>query len=294
MPLNARLALAGILMLSLLAAARAEDAAPVEARETPPAEPAAQPPSAAATAPAPQAHWEGAIGPIFSYGPEYQGAAANKGKVTPGFFLRYGRLTVTNTGGFVTRRADDVNRGLDLDLSRSDRLRVNLGLRYDRGRGESASPELAGLGDIPATLRVRLNASRRLDEHWSLGASWSVDALGRGGGNLGDLSVRYQHRLSKDAAWSWGSSLVLAGDRYLQTYFGVNQVQSDASGYPVYTPRAGLRDVSTSLGLRVELSHDWVWIGSGTVSRMLDSAAASPLTKKLSGWGLSSGVAWRF
>ena len=60
-----------------------------------------------------------------------------------------------------------------------------------------------------------------------------------------------------------GSSLSLAGDRYMQTYFGINEAQSLRTGYPVYTPKAGLRDLSGFANVRHDIGEDWIVL-SGT------------------------------
>ena len=160
---------AALLALALIASVcRAEDGDPVPVEATP---------------------WEGAIGLTLSHRPEYSGATTTVTKATPALFLRYGRFTVTNASGFVTRRADDVVRGLGADLVNSERLRVNLALRFDGGRGEKTSAALTGLGDIKPTVRARMNVGWRFAGPWRLGASWSVDALGKGGGHFGDVSA---------------------------------------------------------------------------------------------------------
>jgi len=252
------------------------------------AEPEISPP------PPPETRWEGAIGLITSYAPTYQGASGTRVKVNPGFFLRYGRFTVTNASGFVTRRADDVMRGLGVDLSTSDRLRVNLALRFDNGRQESADPALAGLGDIKATVRARVSAGYRFDDGWRAGFSWSVDAFGRGGGNFGDISFGREMRLSPETVWNVSTQLSAAGDRYMQTYYGISEEQAARTGYPVYTPGSGLRDVAISTGFRTELSDRWILLGGAGASRLIGPPAKSPLTKQVSGWGMNVGLAWRF
>ncbi len=241
-----------------------------------------------------QARWEGAIGVNVSHGAAYQGGDEVRTRLHPGFFLRYGRFTLTNSSGYVTRRADDVFRGLGVDLSGSDSLRVNLALRFDAGRSEGSASALGGLGDIKPTVRARLSASQKLPDGWRLGAAWSVDAFGRGGGNFGDVSVGREQRWSPDTVWSWGGSLSAAGDRYMQTYFGISAEQAARTGYPVYAPNAGLRDVALFANLRSELSPRWLALGGISASRLLGPAAASPLTTSRNGWGLTAGVAWRF
>jgi MipA family protein len=192
--------------------------------------------------------WEGAIGLNTRWQPEYSGAGQQVLKLTPVFFLRYGRFTVTNASGFVTRRETDVARGLGLDLVQDSRLRVNLALRYDAGRSEGSSDALKGLGDIKPTVRARASASYRLDGPWRLGASWSADAFGRGGGNFGDFSVGWDQPVADATRLSLGLSLAAAQDRYMQTYYGITPEQSASTGYPVYEPSSGLRDVTLGAG----------------------------------------------
>ncbi len=238
--------------------------------------------------------WEGALGLIGSNVPEYQGAADRVTKIVPGFFLRYGRLTVTNASGFVTRRADDVERGLGIDLSPSERFRLKLALRFDAGRDENDSPALAGLGDIKMTVRARVNGVWKLDDRWKLGASWSVDAFGRGGGNLGDVSVQHELRLPPDTTVAMGAALTIAGDRYLQTYFGISPEQAARTAYPLYTPPFGLRDVELSASLRHEFGAHWVALASTSLTRLVGPAADSPLVKRPGSVRLNTGFAYRF
>ena len=238
--------------------------------------------------------WEGAIGATLSHRPEYSGATSQVTKLTPALFLRYGRFTITNASGFVTRRADDVVRGLGLDLVRSERVRLGVSLRFDAGRSESRSAALRGLGDVKPTVRVRANAGVKLDGPWRMGASWSVDAFGRGGGNVGDIGGAWEQSVAPDTTLTLGTSLSLAGDRYMQTYFGINQAQASRTGYPVYTPSAGLRDLSLFANVRHDLGADWILLGGASVTRLLGPAAASPLTTNRSNWGLNAGIARRF
>ncbi len=238
--------------------------------------------------------WEGAIGANLSFRPEYQGGDKRVTKISPALFLRYGRFTITNASGFVTRRADDVVRGLGLDLLQSSRLRVNLALRFDAGRSESTSSALAGVGDIKPTVRARATANWRGDDGLRLGASWSVDAFGRGGGNFGDVSLGWETRLGAVTTAGVGAALSVAGDRYMQTYYGITEAQAARTGYPVYQPSSGLRDVAFSANARTELGPDWVLLGGAGVSRLLGPAARSPLTKSPNGWGVNVGLARRF
>ena len=258
--------------------------------------PASQPASTgqASSAPETPPDWEGALGLIVHSHADFQGSDSRGLGLTPAFYLRYKRLTLSNSGGFVTRRRDDVVRGLGLDLVRRERLHVSLALRLDRGRQESSSEELRGMGDVRSTLRLRAGATWQWTDAMRLGASWSVDALARGGGNVGDVSLTREHSLGNGDVLSWGGSLSLAGDRYMQSYYGVSAEQSQRSGRPVYTPGAGLRDAAVFVGVRGPLGPRWSYLAGLSASRLLGPAADSPLVSRPFGWGANAGLAWRF
>jgi outer membrane protein len=238
--------------------------------------------------------FEGVYGLTVGYRPEYSGASNQVVKLTPGLFIRYGRFTLSNVSGFVTRRADDVVRGLGVDLLNSDQVRVSLALRFDAGRSEATSAALKGQGDIKPTVRTRAAVTWRLDSAWRLGASWSVDALGRGGGNFGDVSVGWEHPLGHGSQLSLGTSLSLAGDRYMQTYYGISPEQALANGRSAYTPDAGLRDLAVFANVRHDLGPNWTVLAGANATRLLGPAAASPLTASPSNWGISMSLGRRF
>lgn len=240
-------------------------------------------------------NWDASIGLVGSYAPEYAGAERSRFRVGPGFYLRWGRFSFATRSGFATRSAEPGARGgLRIDLSPNDRWRVGLGLRYDFGRQEASSDALRGLGNVPSTLRVRLGTSYRLDDGWSVGGSLTVDAFGRGGGNQGDVSMGKAWALTPATSLAAGFGLGFAGDRYMQSYFGVTPAQAARTGYPVFEPRSGLRDVSLSVSGRTELAHPWALFYGASASRLLGPAAASPLTRQPGSWGVNAGVVYRF
>lgn len=239
-------------------------------------------------------HWEGAIGMTVGYGPAYIGSNDYNVGLKPALYLRYGRFSLSTGAGFTTRRADQVLRGLGVDVWSTDNLRVSLAARLDNGRSESASPALAGMGDVEGTLRARLSAQWRLEENWQLGAAISVDALGRGQGTVGELSFARERPLTNDTVWIWGGSLTFGDATFMRSYYGVTAAQSANTGYPIYTPSAGLRDLALSIGLRSELSPDWVGYINTGISQSLGPLLDSPLVEQPLGWGINAGLAWRF
>jgi outer membrane scaffolding protein for murein synthesis (MipA/OmpV family) len=299
-----------MLALGAAVSARGQDETPPPAEETQ-AVPAEKPqdasgekpqdahaePVASPRPPSPSPHipFEGAIGPVVSINPEYQGGVRLSTKVTPGIFIRWGRFTLTNASGFVTRREeDDVFRGLAADFVRSKQWRVNLALRIDRGRDAGDSAALSGLQNVRSTLRGRLIVTHWFDEGAAATLGTSVDLLGHGGGTLVDMGLNQAFPIAPKGSWNIGLTVTAADQRYMQSYFGVMAQQAASSGYAVYTPGSGWRDVAAGIGLRGELGNRWIGFANFSRSRLLGPASASPLSQQRWSWGINGGLGWRF
>lgn len=238
--------------------------------------------------------WEGAIGPVINHSPAFSGARDHRTTLLPGFFVRYGRFTATNAGGFVTRKQEEVDRGVAADLLRGDQYRLNVAMRFDGGRNSSDSPLLSGLGNVRVTLRARLGLVVKLDRHWRTGTALSADLMGRGGGVTFDQNLQYVDHLSPRMLWHTTLGVSAADQRYMQSYFGVTDAQAAASRYTAHRAGAGLRDVHLGTGLNIDLGERWVAFGDIGTARLLGPALASPLTQRAWGWSTRVGVAWRF
>jgi outer membrane protein len=189
--------------------------------------------------PAAPRQWEGAVGIVAWRNPTYQGSASAHVSAKPAIFLRYGRWTITSSGGFVDRRSEVVEGGLTGELLRSDDVVVKISARVDNGRDANTDPALSGQHDVSPTLRARLSAVKYFGRDWKLTAALSPDVLGRGGGVTADLGLGrdwvfapYEHviRVNTGGALSWANA------RYMQSYFGVSPDESPTVGKPVYTP----------------------------------------------------------
>lgn len=237
---------------------------------------------------------DGAITLIAQRGPDYLGARDYGQSLRPGFYLRWGRLSVSSGGSWAALRQDDDLRGLGLDLLRDDKVRISLGLRVDSGRRESSSPALDGMGDVKRTIRARIGGSWKFAPNWRLAGGWTVDAFGRGGGNLLETKVEHDWQLTPRLQLTTGAALNLAGPRYMQTYFGVSAEQSARTGYAVYEPGTSWRDLQLYGTLRAEISHEWVGLVGLGYNRALGRVLDSPLTQRPNAWTLTTGLAWRF
>ncbi len=278
-------------MAAALGSAQAQSAVSTQAE----APPSSEPVSAVASAPAKAVpKLEGAVGLVLAHKPAFSGSSDRQLKPQLAGFVRYGRFTLTGAGGFTTRRQDDVERGLDAELLRRESVRINLSLRYDPGRRENESDQLAGMGNIEHTVRSRLSLRWEPGPYWSLSLASGLDLLGNGGGYTVEAGVSRTFVIDAQHRVILGASLTGAGDRYLQSWYGVTAEQSARSGYLVYKPSEGLRDVHTSATWRIEVNPQWSGFASLGATRLLGPAADSPLTRQRNGWSMSAGIARRF
>jgi hypothetical protein len=103
---------------------------------------------------------------------------------------------------------DTVDPGLSTVLTTTNGWRLSTSLRYDKGRHSGNDPLLAGVPDVPDTVRGRASASKALGPHWGWSISGSQDLLGRGGGFNLNTGLNYRYPVSQQTYWDLGLSAV--------------------------------------------------------------------------------------
>ena len=116
-------------------------------------------------------------------------------------------------------------------------------------------------GPVLATARVEATQGLGDDGHGGLEAKGSVGLLVPGepltvGANL---------------------SVTWADEDYMRSFFGVTAAGAAASGLPVYTPDAGIKDVGASLFASYDLTEAWAVTAVASYTRLLGDAADSPI-----------------
>lgn len=252
------------------------------------------PVAGAAAAASTAADFDGAITLVTQRGPDYLGSRDYGASVRPGFYLRWRRVSVSSGGGWAAIKSDYDVRGLGIELTRSERFHASLGLRFDSGRNESDNAALAGLGDVKRTIRARIGATWHFTPEWQFGAAWTIDAFGRGGGNLVEVKLLQELPLSSRLNLTTGATLTAGGPVYMRNYFGVDAEQSARSGYPEYQPGTSLRDLQIYTTLRADIGQDWVGLFGVGYSRALGDVVNSPMTQRTTAWTMTAGAGWRF
>ena len=169
------------------------------------------------------------------------------------------------------------NRGVGYSFSKDPTLQYGLGLGVDFGRKESATGALAGMGSIGAKLEYGAFLNYAPDRHWRLS---SVLRYGSGDTSQG-ATAYFGANYAMDIAPQWrldlGVSTTWANAQYMQSYFGVSTTQSPQSGHAVYSPAAGLRDLSSSLNLSYQVTPEISVSGGLKASSLVGDARNSPI-----------------
>ncbi len=234
------------------------------------------------------------LGASLSVAPEYPGASRQTTKLRPLWAYQYGRwrISTSRASSVLGFASDAAGPGASAELVSGPNWRVGAALRFDSGRSSSDSPDLEGMPDVKRTLRGRLYASYRLAPQWSLGGSLSQDLIGRRGGLIASLDLGHSVRLGPRTEISSGAGISFGSAQYMNTYFGVPD-SAARPDRPAFAPGAGARDVHLGVGVMTALAPRWIAFANVGASRLLQDAAASPLTRNANGASVSFGLAYR-
>lgn len=94
--------------------------------------------------------------------------------------------------------------------------------------------------------------------------------------------------------FSWSAGMNVVNRSYNATFFGVTDSEAPASGYDMYSPRAGLKDIYVGASWNVALSPNWMMTSSARVSGLVGDARRSPLVQRSTNLTVSTGLAYRF
>jgi outer membrane protein len=235
------------------------------------------------------------IGANFISAADYPGSDRSEIKLRPLWAYQYGRwrLSTSRASAVLGFATDAAGPGASAELVATKDWHIGAAFRFDSGRKASDSPRLNGLSDVARTLRGRIYASYTINKQWSIGGNVSQDLLGRGGGAIAGIDVGHRYWITPNLEWTNGIGATLADKRNMSTYFGISAEQAIQSGQRPFSASAGFRDIHLGTGLTTALTPRWIAFGNVGWSRMLESAAASPLTRRANSFGATVGIAYR-
>jgi outer membrane protein len=161
-------------------------------------------------------------------------------------------------------------------------------LTYRGGRTESSnsgsindgSDALRGMGDVPGSLTLDLNAEVDLNDQLSATLETEFALTNQNTGNFYSLGLAYS--LLDSSKDQLDLSLIAGyGDaNYSQTNFGVTARQSRRSGYAIYAGKAGFEHLAATLEWEHTMNGRWSALSSLELKKLLSNAANSPVTHR--------------
>ncbi|WP_025129627.1 MipA/OmpV family protein [Pseudomonas sp. PH1b] len=178
--------------------------------------------------------------------------------------------------GDVSLSTDD---GLTWDAFKSNGLSIGPYVNYLQGRNADGS--LRGLRDVPDMADVGGFVQYAPDDFWRLFAAVG-QAVGGGGGQgglLGKLGGEIGYPLGMGIIGSNNLTLHFADARQTQTFFGVSDQESRASGIGSYNAGGGLQNVTLTQNFQFPLGDNWSLMASASWIRLTNSAADSTIVR---------------
>ncbi len=256
-------------------------------------------PLAAAQTPSPLANWQYSTGEILiplggpvpewrvtlgggvAAQPDYEGAKRYTIEPSGVIDIRYRDLAFISDG-----------EGIGINVLHGPGYRAGVAVSYDLGRNQSDDPRLMHLGNIYPAPEAKL-----FGQYFLAPFVVTADlrqAVGGHAGLIGDLGAYIPLPVLPHTFLFIGPTVTLADDRYMQSYFGVGESQSAASGLPRFTADGGFKNAGIGATIVYLLGEHWLFISDMAFEQLLGSAAASPIPATRTQFTVDFNVAYRF
>jgi outer membrane scaffolding protein for murein synthesis (MipA/OmpV family) len=232
--------------------------------------------------PGPDPRWTFALGALGAIRPDYEGSSDYGFSAFPVVDIRYGELFFAS-----------VRDGIGVNVIRTDWIKLAPVVRYRFGRDQDDNDALRGLGDVNGTVEGGLLATigpgpvqLRLE---------GVQGLNGDGhkGFFAQAAVTYGTAIGQRAFVSIGPSVTWTDSSFNRSYFGVTPDQSARSGYRVYDPGSGFKDVGLNVVGNYRLGSGFSLTAIAEVKQLLGDVADSPIVREETQGFLGLGISWR-
>lgn len=214
----------------------------------------------------PQRNWSLLVGAGAIYEPEYEGGDEFAINPVPFVVFTYGEWLEIDP------------RGVTITPFRHEGFALSGKVGYEGGRDEDDADRLNGLGDIDFAATVGAKASYSWNGFEVYAA---VDQTIDGSESLiGTFGAEYQAPVTERLILGASVEAIIANDKHMQAYFGVDATQSVRSGLSEYKAEAGLKRVNVSASAIYMLSENWLVRGEAGVGFLTGDAADSPIVEE--------------
>jgi MipA family protein len=229
-----------------------------------------------------RANFEGLIGLRVNSSPEYLGSDQQKTRAAPLLSARW------HNGLFA-----GFPSGIGINFAPEQPLQYGLAVRADMGRDESDSDYLRGMGNIKTRPELAGFANFTLNDV-TVRTSLAYGSTDERKGLVWDFGMAYGIPLTRNSRLSFSVDGSFVNEEYMRAYFGVTSAQSFKSGYSIYSPGAGLRDVRLGVNYMYMFSREISLMAGLRAYQLLGDAKDSPLVRSTNGVSGQLGVAYRF
>lgn len=214
----------------------------------------------------PEGDGAGTVGAVVIAAPSYMGSNERSVMGLPSIDYRW-------KNGFFAGFSNGIGY---LFPSRPD-MQYGLRMTADIGRKESRSDELNGMGSINPRPEASAFFNYLPTREVFLTSSVRYGAGNDRNGMQLDLGAGYTNQFAPQWRGAVGVAATYVNGNFMQAYFGVTPQQSANSGYAVYSPGAGFRDVRVNGSLTYSIDARWSLTGAVTVSSLQGDARDSPI-----------------
>lgn len=201
-------------------------------------------------------------------GTEYRGSDQRRNMVVPLLDYQW------SNGWFA-----GTSNGIGYNFSKKPGLDYGVRLTVDLGRKENRSDALRGMGDIAAKAEYGAFLNYSLTRQFTLTSSYRYGSRDNNKGSVLDLGAVYSFMLAPTWRMAIGAATSVVDSDYMQTNFGVTNAQAASSGYQVYTPKSGVRDLRASGSLTYIINQRTSMTAVLSYSSLASEAKNSPLTR---------------
>ncbi len=214
-----------------------------------------------------------AIGAGAQYAPRYSGSEKMRLQVVPFFQAREDAFFA------------DARKGIGYDLQSDSGLYLEHTLGYNLGRDDKDSDWRDGASSLKGMGKIRATVNTALAAGWQFTPWFSAE--GKATLPLSDdQGVNYQASvtllpLQSDTDTVAFQTAALFGDaRYMNTWYGVSDVQSSRSRYTRYKATGGFCGVETTVTWSHQFDPHWASLVSPDYTWLGDHAADSPIVSR--------------
>lgn len=172
------------------------------------------------------------------------------------------------------------DNGVGYKFDSPPNMQYGLRVTADLGRNENAATALAGMGDIEVRPEVGGFFNYFITPDWFLTTSFRYGAGNDRNGAQTDVGMGWSSQLAPQWRGAVGVGATYVNASYMQAFYGVSAAQSATSGYGVYAPGAGWRDVRTTASLTYFFNAEWSLTAAATVRWLQEQVKASPIVNE--------------